>query len=157
MHHPPVASLPTPPATYAIAQALALTSLAGVSATAAGTILQGWAADVAAAAAAVAAGEVGRAGGVSAVAAAAATGWSPGAAAAAAHLGAEAALAVALPAACWLALGRRVVLLRWERYWVAQVLLTCAVVFPVADPLLSDVSRAAAQVLMGSQLHHSWV
>ncbi|WIA31154.1 hypothetical protein OEZ86_001165 [Tetradesmus obliquus] len=65
------------------------------------------------------------------------------------HVSQEAVLAVLMPAAVWLALGPRVVSARWDSYWVLQTLATCAVLFPLVDPLLWGAWQPAVQAVLG--------
>lgn len=62
------------------------------------------------------------------------------------HLSQEAVLALLLPAACRLALGPRVTAAEASPYWALQTLGTCAVLFPLVDPLLSSLWQPVATV-----------
>lgn len=62
------------------------------------------------------------------------------------HFTQEAVLFAAMPTACYIALGKRVVSTKWDPYWVVQTLATCVVLFPLVDPMLSNLWRPAVTV-----------
>eukprot|EP00775_Hariotina_reticulata_P007847 gene7847-8044_t len=65
------------------------------------------------------------------------------------HFSQETVLAVALPLACYLALGRRVVAVKWDWYWVKQTLATCLVLFPLVEPAVWQLWQPAVQACLG--------
>eukprot|EP00879_Flechtneria_rotunda_P013066 GHRR01013646.1.p1 GENE.GHRR01013646.1~~GHRR01013646.1.p1 ORF type:complete len:351 (+),score=87.82 GHRR01013646.1:147-1199(+) len=65
------------------------------------------------------------------------------------HLYQEAVPAILMPAACWLAVGSRVVAIHWDSYWVVQTVGTCAVLFPLVDPILFNLWAPAVQGILG--------
>jgi len=76
---------------------------------------------------------------------------------AARHLAREGLLAALLPAAVLLSLAgsnpweRGLLQARWDGVWAGRTLLACAVVFPLADPLIYQGWNPAAEVRRGAQ------
>lgn len=62
------------------------------------------------------------------------------------HFSQEAVLFAALPAACYFALGPRVITVKWDSYWITQIFITCLVLFPLVDPVLSGLWTPAVTV-----------